>query len=126
MASRDIDMDWSQILTLAAVGVGVYLVYQAFQGGKNLLTDAATAINNAILPNPTGTASVVMPDGSTVPYESLTWLNPGNLDWWTNTGAAIFTYNGSEYQLTSDQPDAGNLYYAFPVGQAPGGATGTF
>jgi hypothetical protein len=125
--------DIESLLILGVVAVGGYMIYKAVSAAKDLgnsavaaVTHAAQAAGQVLVPNPTSQAMVYLPDGSSYPYESLAWVGPSSLSWWTlnpNAGA-MFDFDGVRYQLSSNSASPGNIYYAYPMQQT--GATGSW
>lgn len=100
--------DVNTLLMVGVTGVALYLVYKLVSAAPKVVTAAGAAVSKALVPNPTAGATIILPDGSEVPYESVTWRK-----WigWFNT-LAQFDYNGVGYQLLDNKPDETNTYYA--------------
>lgn len=100
--------DINTLLIVGVVGVGAYFIWKLMTTGKAAITSAGSAISKAIAPNPTANATIVLSDGTEIPWSAATWRN-----WigWFNT-LAQFDYNGVGYQLISNTPDETNTYYA--------------
>lgn len=100
--------DVNTLLVVGVAGVALYLVYKLVTTGRQAVTQAATAVSKALVPFPTASATIVLSDGTEIPYSAVTWRR-----WigWFNT-LDQFDYNGVGYQLLSNQPDETNTYYA--------------
>jgi hypothetical protein len=121
------------LVLVAGLAVGGYLLYRALtgvgsrvvaaggqaltaaQGGvTNLLTDlfpaAATTATTAALASGAGGATVMLGDGSEIPFSAVKGVGA-----FTDVDSVMklqFFYNGKTYRTTSAQPDSTNTYYA--------------
>jgi hypothetical protein len=105
--------NFDTLATLAALGFGAYLVYNLVQGIGKVGAGAAAAgaaVSQTLVPKPTGTASIVLGDGTEIPYESVTF-DP----WWSHWSGSYFTFSGKHYRFVNDNPDETNTYYAVQV-----------